>query len=198
MPQLPRQARRVAALLRRVVHPRVVGLDVADVALSACKGRLRVRGKGRDGGKLRELPWIAPSCVLPCSPGSNSARTGPAPATARRCCSTAAVAGFPIVPREPSSPTSASTLASAPTRSADLVHTPCGTPSRPSCCAKAPTRCSSPICSVTPACPPCVPTPNPPTRTGHARFLCSPATVDQYGPRSGTAPACSYTSTGPK
>ena len=69
--------------------------------------------------------------------------------TARRCCSTAAVAGFPIVPREPSSPTSASTLASAPTRSTDLVHTPCGTPSRPSCCAKAPTRYSSPICSVT-------------------------------------------------
>ena len=38
----------------------VVGLDVADVALSARKGRLRVRGKGRDGGKLRELPLDRP------------------------------------------------------------------------------------------------------------------------------------------
>lgn len=34
----------------------VIGLDVDDVALSARKGTLRVRGKGRDGGKLRELP----------------------------------------------------------------------------------------------------------------------------------------------
>jgi len=34
----------------------VVGLDVSDVSLSARKGSLRVRGKGRDGGKLRELP----------------------------------------------------------------------------------------------------------------------------------------------
>lgn len=38
----------------------VVGLDVADVSLSARKGRLRVRGKGRDGGKLRELPLTRP------------------------------------------------------------------------------------------------------------------------------------------
>lgn len=34
----------------------VVGLDLADVALSARKGTLRVRGKGRDGGKLRDVP----------------------------------------------------------------------------------------------------------------------------------------------
>lgn len=34
----------------------VVGLDLDDVSLSARKGQLRVRGKGRDGGKLRELP----------------------------------------------------------------------------------------------------------------------------------------------
>lgn len=38
----------------------VVGLDVTDVALSARKGRLRVRGRGRDGGKLRELPLDRP------------------------------------------------------------------------------------------------------------------------------------------
>ncbi|MDN5749322.1 MAG: tyrosine-type recombinase/integrase [Pseudonocardia sp.] len=38
----------------------VVGLDLADVALSARKGTLRVRGKGRDGGKLRELPLTRP------------------------------------------------------------------------------------------------------------------------------------------
>ena len=38
----------------------VVGLDVTDVALSARKGSLRVRGKGRDGGKLRELPLTRP------------------------------------------------------------------------------------------------------------------------------------------
>lgn len=38
----------------------VVGLDLEDVALSARKGTLRVRGKGRDGGKLRELPLTRP------------------------------------------------------------------------------------------------------------------------------------------
>ncbi len=38
----------------------VVGLDVDDVALSARKGMLQVRGKGRDGGKLRELPLTRP------------------------------------------------------------------------------------------------------------------------------------------
>jgi site-specific recombinase XerD len=38
----------------------VVGLGVADVALSARKGSLRVRGKGRDGGKVRELPLTRP------------------------------------------------------------------------------------------------------------------------------------------
>jgi site-specific recombinase XerD len=38
----------------------VIGLDVDDVALSARKGSLRVRGKGRDGGKLRELPLTRP------------------------------------------------------------------------------------------------------------------------------------------
>jgi integrase/recombinase XerC len=38
----------------------VVGLDLDDVALSARKGSLRVRGKGRDGGKLRELPLTRP------------------------------------------------------------------------------------------------------------------------------------------
>ncbi|MEV5891856.1 tyrosine-type recombinase/integrase [Nonomuraea fuscirosea] len=34
----------------------VVGLDLADVRLPARKGELRVRGKGRDGGKIRHLP----------------------------------------------------------------------------------------------------------------------------------------------
>ena len=34
----------------------VVGLDLADIRLSACKGELRIRGKGRDGGKIRHLP----------------------------------------------------------------------------------------------------------------------------------------------
>ncbi|MGV9775407.1 tyrosine-type recombinase/integrase [Streptosporangium sp. NPDC003464] len=34
----------------------VVGLDLADVRLSARKGELRIRGKGRDGGKIRHLP----------------------------------------------------------------------------------------------------------------------------------------------
>ncbi|MBB5967174.1 tyrosine-type recombinase/integrase [Planomonospora venezuelensis] len=34
----------------------VVGLDVADVRLSARKAELRIRGKGRDGGKIRLLP----------------------------------------------------------------------------------------------------------------------------------------------
>lgn len=38
----------------------VVGLDTGDVSLSARKGHLRVRGKGRDGGKLRELPLTRP------------------------------------------------------------------------------------------------------------------------------------------
>jgi site-specific recombinase XerD len=38
----------------------VVGLDLDDLALSARKGTLRVRGKGRDGGKLRELPLTRP------------------------------------------------------------------------------------------------------------------------------------------
>jgi len=38
----------------------VVGLDVTDVSLSARKGSLRIRGKGRDGGKLRELPLTRP------------------------------------------------------------------------------------------------------------------------------------------
>lgn len=38
----------------------VVGLDLPDVSLSARKGTLRVRGKGRDGGKLRELPLTHP------------------------------------------------------------------------------------------------------------------------------------------
>lgn len=38
----------------------VVGLDLDDVSLSARKGHLRVRGKGRDGGKLRELPLTRP------------------------------------------------------------------------------------------------------------------------------------------
>ncbi|MFB9623210.1 tyrosine-type recombinase/integrase [Nonomuraea helvata] len=34
----------------------VVGLDLADLRLSARKGELRIRGKGRDGGKIRLLP----------------------------------------------------------------------------------------------------------------------------------------------
>ncbi|MFF4989773.1 tyrosine-type recombinase/integrase [Streptosporangium saharense] len=34
----------------------VVGLDVADVRLSADAGELRIRGKGRDSGKIRRLP----------------------------------------------------------------------------------------------------------------------------------------------
>ncbi|WP_214417047.1 tyrosine-type recombinase/integrase [Sphaerisporangium fuscum] len=34
----------------------VVGLDVADVRLSARNGELRIRGKGRDSGKIRLLP----------------------------------------------------------------------------------------------------------------------------------------------
>ncbi|MFF4617125.1 tyrosine-type recombinase/integrase [Nonomuraea jabiensis] len=34
----------------------VVGLDLADLRLSARKGELRIRGKGRDGGKTRLLP----------------------------------------------------------------------------------------------------------------------------------------------
>ncbi len=34
----------------------VVGLEVADLRLSARKGELRIRGKGRDGGKVRLLP----------------------------------------------------------------------------------------------------------------------------------------------
>lgn len=38
----------------------IVGLDVADISLSARKGHLRVRGKGRDGGKLRELRLTRP------------------------------------------------------------------------------------------------------------------------------------------
>jgi site-specific recombinase XerD len=38
----------------------VVGLDLDDVALSARKGSLRIRGKGRDGGRLRELPLTRP------------------------------------------------------------------------------------------------------------------------------------------
>ncbi len=38
----------------------VVGLDLVDVALSARKGTLHIRGKGRDGGKLRELPLTRP------------------------------------------------------------------------------------------------------------------------------------------
>jgi len=53
----------VVALLPFYVGLRVaeiVGLDVADISLSARKGHLRVRGKGRDGGKLRELPLTRP------------------------------------------------------------------------------------------------------------------------------------------
>jgi len=38
----------------------VVGLDLDDVSLSSRKGSLRIRGKGRDGGKLRELPLNRP------------------------------------------------------------------------------------------------------------------------------------------
>lgn len=38
----------------------VVGLDRADISLSARKGSLRVRGKGRDGGKVRDLPLTRP------------------------------------------------------------------------------------------------------------------------------------------
>lgn len=34
----------------------VIGLDVADVRMSARKCELRIRGKGRDGGKIRLLP----------------------------------------------------------------------------------------------------------------------------------------------
>ncbi|MFI7225205.1 tyrosine-type recombinase/integrase [Nonomuraea angiospora] len=34
----------------------VVGLDLTDVRLSARKGELRIRGKGRDAGKIRLLP----------------------------------------------------------------------------------------------------------------------------------------------
>ena len=51
------------ALLPFYAGPRVgevVGLDLDDVALSARKGTLRIRGKGRDGGKLRELPLTRP------------------------------------------------------------------------------------------------------------------------------------------
>jgi integrase/recombinase XerC len=38
----------------------VVGLDLDDVTLSARKGTRRIHGKGRDGGKLRELPLTRP------------------------------------------------------------------------------------------------------------------------------------------
>ena len=38
----------------------VVGLDLDDVSLSSRKGALRIRGKGRAGGKLRELPLTRP------------------------------------------------------------------------------------------------------------------------------------------
>jgi integrase/recombinase XerC len=38
----------------------VVGSMSTNVALSARKGTLHVRGKGRDGGKLRELPVSRP------------------------------------------------------------------------------------------------------------------------------------------
>jgi integrase/recombinase XerC len=68
-----RQARRYLRIVERDAEPRdrviallpyyaglrigeVVALDVADVALSARKGELRVLGKGRDGGRERRLP----------------------------------------------------------------------------------------------------------------------------------------------
>ncbi len=37
-----------------------MGLDLDDVSLSSRKGTLRIRGKGRGGGKLRELPLTRP------------------------------------------------------------------------------------------------------------------------------------------
>jgi site-specific recombinase XerC len=53
----------VVALLPFYVGLRVgevVGLDLDDLAHSARKGTRRVRGKGRDGGKPRELPLTRP------------------------------------------------------------------------------------------------------------------------------------------
>jgi integrase/recombinase XerC len=53
----------VVALLPFYAELRIselVGLDLDDVALSAQKSTLRIRGKGRDGGKLRELPPTRP------------------------------------------------------------------------------------------------------------------------------------------
>ncbi|MEO3812263.1 site-specific integrase [Sphaerisporangium sp. B11E5] len=68
-----RRARRYVAHVQRAASPRdkalallpyyaglrlseVVGLDLADVRLSARGGELRIRGEGRDAGKIRLLP----------------------------------------------------------------------------------------------------------------------------------------------
>lgn len=57
----PRSSQYGAALPPAYQRPRsVAGLDLDDVALSAQKDSLRIRGKGRDGGRLRELPLTRP------------------------------------------------------------------------------------------------------------------------------------------
>jgi integrase/recombinase XerC len=57
--QEPSMRNKVAALLPYYAGLRigeVVGLDVDDIAISARKGQMRVLGKGRDGGKVRNVP----------------------------------------------------------------------------------------------------------------------------------------------
>jgi integrase/recombinase XerC len=82
----------------------VVGLGLDDVALSARKGTLRVRGKGRDGGKLRELPLTRPELRTALTRWLDQRPSWPAPSTPRRYCSTAAEGGYQTVPAERSSP----------------------------------------------------------------------------------------------
>jgi integrase/recombinase XerC len=54
---------------------KVVRLDVGDVRLSACKGELRVLGKGSDGDKQRMLPVHAELPVA-CGPLPGPDSTG--------------------------------------------------------------------------------------------------------------------------
>jgi len=57
--QEPSTRNKVMALLPYYAGLRigeVVGLDVDDIAISARKGQMRVLGKGRDGGKVRNVP----------------------------------------------------------------------------------------------------------------------------------------------
>ena len=165
---------RVLALLPFYAALRIaetVALDLDDIALSARKGTLRVRGKGATVRELPVHPQLRAELALwlderPNWPGAG---TSPALLLNRRGGRLSVRGASSIIQPSPATPDS--TTASPPTSA--------GTPSPPRSSAAAPTSWSSPTCSATLVSTPSAPTPGPPKMTVPRPSTCSPQTADQ-------------------